>query len=79
MGEHAALTALEWGDHPEAQDELAATSHQHLAAAYERGLPRRPGDAFRGLERDNNLRPDSTAEKLATLKPVFGKGQRPRP
>ena len=29
---------------------------------------------FRGLERDNNLRPDSSVEKLATLKPVFGKG-----
>ena len=29
----------------------------------------------RQLTRDNNLRPDSTAEKLATLKPVFGKGE----
>ena len=30
---------------------------------------------FRGLERDQNLRPDSSVEKLATLKPVFGKGE----
>ena len=45
MGEHAALTALEWRIGREEQDELAAASHQHLAAAYERGLPRRPGDA----------------------------------
>ncbi len=30
---------------------------------------------FLGLNRDNNLRPDSTVEKLAKLKPVFGKGE----
>jgi acetyl-CoA C-acetyltransferase len=30
---------------------------------------------FRGLERDNNLRPDTSVEKLAKLKPVFGKGE----
>ena len=75
MGEHAALTALEWEITREAQDELAATSHQHLAAAYERGFLDDQVTPFRGLERDNNLRPDSTAEKLAKLKPVFGKGE----
>ena len=75
MGEHAALTALEWEITREAQDELAAASHQHLAAAYERGFLDDQVTPFRGLERDNNLRPDSTAEKLATLKPVFGKGE----
>ena len=45
MGEHAALTALEWQIGREEQDELAVASHQHLAAAYDRGLPRRPGHA----------------------------------
>ena len=75
MGEHAALTALEWEITREAQDELAATSHQHLAAAYERGFLDDQVTPFRGLERDNNLRPDSTAEKLAKLKPVFGRGE----
>ncbi|MEV6104118.1 acetyl-CoA C-acetyltransferase [Streptomyces sp. NPDC051940] len=74
MGEHAALTAKEWGVTREAQDELAATSHQRLAAAYEAGFFDDLVTPFRGLTRDQNLRPDSTAEKLAKLKPVFGKG-----
>ena len=75
MGEHAALTAVEWQITREAQDELAAASHQHLAAAYDAGWLDDQITPFRGLERDNNLRPDSTAEKLAKLKPVFGKGE----
>ncbi|MFE6827901.1 acetyl-CoA C-acetyltransferase [Streptomyces sp. NPDC057690] len=72
MGEHAAVTARAWGVEREAQDELAATSHQRLAAAYERGLFGDLVVPFRDLARDQNLRPDSTIEKLATLKPVFG-------
>ncbi|EGD42598.1 acetyl-CoA C-acetyltransferase [Nocardioides sp. WG-D5] len=78
MGEHAALTALEWGITREAQDELAAASHQKLGAAYEAGWFEDQITPFRGLEKDNNLRPGSTVEKLATLKPVFGvKGENP--
>jgi acetyl-CoA C-acetyltransferase len=75
MGEHAALTALEWQITREAQDELAATSHQRLAAAYDAGFLDDQVTPFRGLERDNNLRPDSSVEKLGKLKPVFGKGE----
>jgi acetyl-CoA C-acetyltransferase len=75
MGEHAALTAVEWQVSREDQDELAAASHQRLAAAYDAGLLDDQVTPFRGLERDNNLRPDSTAEKLARLKPVFGRGE----
>ena len=75
MGEHAALTALEWQVTREAQDELAASSHQKLAAAYDAGFNDDLMTPFRGVERDNNLRPDSSVEKLATLKPVFGKGE----
>jgi acetyl-CoA C-acetyltransferase len=74
MGEHAALTALEWRITREAQDELAARSHHNLARSYEEGFHDDLVTPFRGVERDNNLRPDSTVEKLATLKPVFGKG-----
>ncbi|MEU6136235.1 acetyl-CoA C-acetyltransferase [Nocardioides sp. NPDC047086] len=78
MGEHAALTAQEWGITREAQDELAAASHQKLAAAYEAGWFEDQITPFRGLEKDNNLRPGSTVEKLATLKPVFGvRGENP--
>jgi acetyl-CoA C-acetyltransferase len=75
MGEHAALTALEWQVGREEQDELAATSHQRLAAAYDAGFLDDQVTPFRGLERDNNLRPDSSVEKLAKLKPVFGRGE----
>ncbi|MFJ9389331.1 acetyl-CoA C-acetyltransferase [Nocardioides sp. NPDC101246] len=78
MGEHAALTAQEWGITREAQDELAAASHQKLGAAYEAGWFEDQITPFRGLEKDNNLRPGSTVEKLSTLKPVFGvKGENP--
>jgi acetyl-CoA C-acetyltransferase len=75
MGEHAALTAVEWRIGREEQDELAAMSHQHLAAAYDAGFLDDQITPFRGLERDSNLRPDSTTEKLAKLTPVFGKGE----
>jgi acetyl-CoA C-acetyltransferase len=74
MGEHAAVTARAWGITREAQDELAALSHQRLAAAYERGFFQDLVVPFRGLARDQNLRPGSTPEKLAALKPVFGLG-----
>jgi acetyl-CoA C-acetyltransferase len=75
MGDHAALTAVEWQVGREEQDELAAASHHHLAAAYDEGFLDDQVTPFRGLERDSNLRPDSSVEKLATLKPVFGKGE----
>src|SRR5436309_20993 len=72
MGEHQAITARKWGVTRAEQDELAARSHQNLAAAYERGFTDDLVQPYLGLERDQNLRPDSTAEKLAKLKPVFG-------
>jgi acetyl-CoA C-acetyltransferase len=72
MGEHQARTAKEWGVTREAQDELAARSHQNLAAAYERGFLSDLITPYLGLERDQNMRPDSNTEKLAKLKPVFG-------
>ena len=75
MGESAALTALEWDIGREEQDELAVTSHRNLAAAYDNGFFDDQVSPYLGLERDQNLRPDSSVEKLATLKPVFGKGE----
>ena len=75
LGESAALTALEWGIGREEQDELAAASHHNLAAAYDRGFLDDLVTPYQGLERDQNLRPDSSVEKLAKLKPVFGKGE----
>jgi acetyl-CoA C-acetyltransferase len=72
MGEHCAIMAAEWGVTRAEQDELAARSHQRMAAAYERGFFEDLLNPYLSLERDQNLRPDSTPEKLAKLKPVFG-------
>jgi acetyl-CoA C-acetyltransferase len=72
MGEHAAITAKEMGIKRVDQDELAAASHRNMAAAYDRGFFDDLVSPFLGVYRDNNLRADSSAEKLAKLKPVFG-------
>lgn len=72
MGDHAAITAAEWQVPRAAQDELAVSSHHKLAAAYERGFFDDLVTPYLGLKRDQNLRPDSNIEKLATLKPCFG-------
>src|SRR6478609_8349887 len=72
MGEHAALMARDWGVTREEQDELTVASHTRMAAAYERGFFDGLVQPYLGLERDQNLRPDTSLEKLAKLKPVFG-------
>jgi acetyl-CoA C-acetyltransferase len=72
MGEHTAKMATEWGIGRTEQDELAVASHHRLAAAYDTGWMDDLVVPFLGLERDQNLRPDSSVEKLAKLKPVFG-------
>ena len=72
MGEHAALTAKQMGIRRVDQDQLAAASHRNMAAAYDRGFFDDLVTPFLGLYRDDNLRADSTAEKLARLRPVFG-------
>lgn len=73
MGEHQAITALEWGITRQAQDELTYRSHQNLARAYDEGFFDDLITPYKGLTRDHNLRPDTSLEKLASLKPVFGK------
>jgi acetyl-CoA C-acetyltransferase len=72
MGEHQAITTKEWGIGRAEQDELTVESHRNLAAAYDTGFQDDLVTPFLGLERDQNLRPDSSVEKLAKLKPVFG-------
>jgi acetyl-CoA C-acetyltransferase len=72
MGEHQAITTERMGISREDQDELTVASHQALAAAYERGFFDDLVTPYLGLERDQNLRPDSSTDKLAKLKPVFG-------
>ncbi|HEX5123415.1 MAG TPA: acetyl-CoA C-acetyltransferase [Rhodanobacteraceae bacterium] len=73
MGDHCELMAREWNIPRAAQDELALESHKKLAAAYERGFFEGLIVPFRGVTRDNILRPDTSLEKLAALKPAFDK------
>jgi acetyl-CoA C-acetyltransferase len=75
MGEHQAVTTSLWQVSRESQDELAAASHHNLAAAYDRGFFDDLLTPYRGLTRDQNLRPDTSVDKLARLTPVFGTGQ----
>jgi len=71
MGDHCELMAREWNISRRDQDELALESHRKLAAAYERGFFEGLIVPFRGVSRDNILRPDTSLEKLAALKPAF--------
>lgn len=73
MGEHQALTTHAWGITREEQDELAMHSHNNMAAAYDDGFFNDLMTPFRGLDRDNNMRPGSTMESLAKLRIAFGK------
>jgi acetyl-CoA C-acetyltransferase len=73
MGDHCEDMAKEWNISRDSQDEWAVSSHKKLAAAYERGFFTDLIAPFRGVERDNILRADTSLEKLATLKPAFDK------
>ncbi|WP_268798130.1 acetyl-CoA C-acetyltransferase [Pseudomonas huanghezhanensis] len=71
MGQHCELMAQTWQIPREAQDELALQSHQKMVAAYAEGWHDDLLTPYRGLNRDNNLRPDASLKKLASLKPAY--------
>jgi acetyl-CoA C-acetyltransferase len=71
MGESCERMAQKWQISREDQDRLALESHLKAAKAYEEGFFSDLVVEFHGLKRDNNLRADSTIEKLAKLKPAF--------
>ncbi|MEM1263658.1 MAG: acetyl-CoA C-acetyltransferase [Pseudomonadota bacterium] len=71
MGQSTEITAKEWSLTREDQDQLAYDSHMKAAKAYENGFFEDLVMPYRGLARDNNLRPDTSLAKLAKLKPVF--------
>ena len=73
MGGHTEITAKFYGISREEQDAFALESHQKMGRAYERGFFKDMITPFMGLDRDNNLRTDSSLEKLAKLKPAFDK------
>ena len=72
MHQHAALTAIRWQISRGEQDAFAAGSHRKLAAAYARGFFDGLTTPYLGLNRDNNLRPDTTVTRLGALAPVAG-------
>ena len=73
LGEGAEILADKYGITREQQDEFALNSHQKAAAAWDRGAFADEVVAMEELERDENIRADTTLEKLGQLKPVFRK------
>jgi acetyl-CoA C-acetyltransferase len=78
MGEHCELMAKQWGISREAQDAFALKSHQNASKAYDEGFHDDLVVACAGIVRDNNVRADTSLEKMASMKPAFdrksGKG-----
>ncbi|NOT76222.1 MAG: acetyl-CoA C-acetyltransferase [Cyclobacteriaceae bacterium] len=73
MGGHTEITAKYYKISREDQDLFALQSHQKATKAYDEGFFKDMISPFAGLERDNNVRGDSSLEKLAKLKPAFDK------
>lgn len=71
MGGHTEITAKHYQISREAQDRFALESHQKMVRAYEEGFYDDMLSPFLGLTRDNNMRKDTSLEKLAKLKPAF--------
>ena len=77
MGESTELMVKTWGITRAEQDQLALESHQKAAAAYAAGFYQDLVLEYQGLTQDNNIRADSSLERLAKLRPSFdtsGKG-----
>lgn len=73
MGGHTEITAKHYGIAREDQDVLALQSHQKMVKAYDEGFFDDMLSPYLGLDRDNNVRKDTSLEKLAKLKPAFDK------
>jgi len=74
MGQHCERMAQQWQIKREDQDQLAFDSHQKAAVAYDDGFFDDLITPFNGVNRDNNLRADTSLEKLGSLRTVFDKG-----
>ncbi len=74
MGESTELTAKAWGITREAQDAFALASHQNAARAWDAGFHADLVMPWQGAREDNNMRRDTSIEKLASLKPAFDRG-----
>lgn len=75
MGEHCEEMAKHWKITRAEQDELALKSHQNGVAAYNRGFYSDLVEPHLGVKQDNNLRADTSLEKLSKLKPAFDRSE----
>ncbi|MDX1556180.1 MAG: acetyl-CoA C-acetyltransferase, partial [Xanthomonadales bacterium] len=73
MGQHCERMARQWNIGREAQDRLAMESHHKAARAWDDGFYDDLVQTWHGLARDNNLRPDTSMEKLGSLKTAFSR------
>jgi len=73
MGESTEIMAKQWDVQREHQDQLALSSHIKAAAAYDAGWFDDLVVPFQDTEEDNNIRRDTTFDKLSSLLPVFDK------
>jgi acetyl-CoA C-acetyltransferase len=73
MGGHTEITAKHYGISRADQDQFALQSHQKMFRAYEEGFFVDMITPFLGLDKDNNVRKDTSIEKLSKLKPAFDK------
>jgi acetyl-CoA C-acetyltransferase len=71
MGESTELMVKTWGITRAEQDQLALESHQKAAAAYAAGFYKDLVREYLGLAQDNNIRSDTSLERLGRLKPSF--------
>ncbi|MGH8427677.1 MAG: acetyl-CoA C-acetyltransferase [Gammaproteobacteria bacterium] len=71
MGQSCEKMARAWKISRESQDKLALASHKNAAQAWQDGFYGDLVVPFAGATRDNNVRADTTLEKLAKLRPVF--------
>ena len=71
MGQHAEETAKQWGVGRAEQDALALASHRNAAQAWKDGFFEDLVVPFNDLRHDNNVRADTSLEKLASLRTAF--------
>ena len=77
MGQHCDRMAREWNISREDQDRLAMNSHHNAARAWDEGFFDDIVSPWGGVSRDNNVRPESSMEKLGSLRTVFSSGGEP--
>jgi acetyl-CoA C-acetyltransferase len=75
MGESCEISAKEWDVQREHQDQLALASHMKAAAAYDEGFYDDHVVPIEDVEEDNNIRRDTTFEKLSSLKATFDRSE----